>query len=105
MFILTHTCRPTFKQQQPSQHDHRTAQIFWFHKRAYRALNSPKGVDLTASRCRSRTNAHRLMQAKSSAVSKSAQLLTDIKCWRMGSDPGVDELATRGETVSDDDIC
>lgn len=104
MFILAHTCRPTFKQQQPSQHDHRTAQIFWFHKRAYRALNSPKGVELTASRCRSRTNAHRLMQAKSSAVSKSAQLLTSIKRRRTGNDPGVDESATRGKTGDDDDI-
>lgn len=39
------------------------------------------------------------MQAKPSAESKSAELLTWMKCWRMGNDLGGDRFTTRGKTA------
>lgn len=43
------------KENQASQHEQRTTPISGFTSERMEALNSPKGVDLTASRCRSRT--------------------------------------------------
>lgn len=60
---------------------------FRFHKHAHRPLNSPKGLTLTASRCKFRTEHTPTHTDKSSALLKSAKRLSlnelSVSGWEM----------------------
>lgn len=90
------------KEKQSSQHEQRTTPISGFTSERIEPLNSPKGADLTASRCKSgtactpthtHTQAH--AETKFSALLQSAELLLSslIGCEWMANDTGVDQFA------------